>query len=91
MCIFLDGGVDGLSLKILIGIAEIPRDHILLLAVLQLVVQFLELEHEIIDHWSAIDFDWLLIVGDRLAEDHVSELLDHEELLEDGVYVADSA
>jgi hypothetical protein len=91
MRVFLDGGVDGLSLKVLIRETEIPWHHILLFAVLQLVVQFLQLEHEIIDHWPAIDLHWLQIVGDRLAEDHMPELLDHEELLQDGVYVADSA
>ncbi len=91
MCIFLDGSVDGLPLKVFIGVAKVSRYYVLLFAVLKLVVQFLQLEHEIINYRTAIDLHRLDLMRNRFAKDHVLELVYHEELLQDGVYVADGA
>lgn len=91
MGVLLDGGVDGFSLKVLEGEAKVLRDEVLLLAVLQVVVEPLQLVHKIINDNPACHFHLLAIAGHIPAQDQVLELVNHEELLEDGVDVADGS
>ena len=89
--VFLNGRVNGLSLQVFEREAEVPRHHVLLFAVVQMVVQFLQLVHEVVDHHSAPHLHPLYFFWGWFAEHHVSEVVDHEELLEYGVDVADCA
>lgn len=91
MCILLDGGIDGLSLEVLEGVAKILGDEVLLLTVLQIMVDPLQLVHKIINHYPAANLHLLAATRHVPAQDHVLELVDHEKLLQDGVYVADGA
>lgn len=88
MCILLYGSIDRLSLKVLKGVTKILRHEVLLLTILQVMVKSLQLIHKIINHYPSCYFYLLAICGHVSAQDHMLELVDHEELLKDGVNVA---
>lgn len=88
MRIFLDTGVDGLSIKVFVGIAELFGHKILLLTELKVIIHLLELIHKVIYLLFPLHLQTLAAIWDRTAQDQVPKLLNHKELLQNRVQIA---
>jgi hypothetical protein len=86
--IFLDTGVDGLSIEVFVGIAELFGHKILLLTELKVIIHLLELIHKVIYLLFPLHLQTLAAIWDRTAQDQVSKLLNHKELLQNRVQIA---
>lgn len=88
MRILLDRSVDRLTVKVLVGEAEVLGNKVLLATELQVVVHFLQLEHEVIDNRFTSNLHCFSLNWDLLTQKKVPKFFNHEKLLQDGVDVA---
>lgn len=83
MRILLNTRIYRLAIKIFIGETEFLWDVVFFLTAMQILVHLLQLIHQIINQYLTIHLYFLTITRHTTIQNQVSELLYHEELLDD--------
>ena len=84
----MDACVDRVAIVVLVGVAELSWGVALLLTEFKVVEHLLQLKHEVVIDCLLAHLCLLALRWHVPVENQVSELVDHEELLKNGVHVA---